>query len=102
MARILAMYTQPADPAVWDAYYHEHHVPLAKKIPGLRRLELSKGEITSPFGPSPYRLIGSLYFDDIASAQAAFASAEGQAAAADAAGFMPPGSMLLVLEDHDV
>jgi uncharacterized protein (TIGR02118 family) len=96
------MYTKPADAAAWDANYYEHHIPLAKKIPGLRRLEISEGEITTPSGPSPYHLIGSLYFDSIAAAQAAFASPEGQAAAADAAKFMPPGSTLLLLDDKDV
>jgi uncharacterized protein (TIGR02118 family) len=102
MARILAMYTKPADAAAWDEHYYNHHIPLAKKVPGLRRLELSRGEITSPLGPVPYHLIGSLYFDSVAAAQAGFASPEGQAAAADAASFMQPGDMLLLVDDHDV
>jgi uncharacterized protein (TIGR02118 family) len=102
MAKILAMYTKPTDPEAWDKYYLETHVPMAKKLPGLRRLELSRGDVITPMGPSPFHLIGALYFDDMAAAQAAMASPEGQAAAADAMSFMAPGSMLLAFDSDDV
>jgi uncharacterized protein (TIGR02118 family) len=102
MAKILAMYTKPADQAAWDKYYTETHVPLAKKLPGLRRLELSRGDVVTPVGASPYHLIGALYFDDMAAVQAAMASPEGQAAAADAMSFMQQGDMLLAFDSNDV
>jgi len=38
----------------------------------------------TPFGPSGFHLVATLHFDDMAAIQKAFASAEGQAAAADA------------------
>jgi uncharacterized protein (TIGR02118 family) len=98
MPHILAMYTKPVDPGAWDKYYIETHIPLAKKLPGLRRIELSRGEVMTPMGPSPYHLVGSLYFDDMVALQAALVSPEGQAAAADAMGFMAEGSQLLVID----
>jgi uncharacterized protein (TIGR02118 family) len=102
MPHILAMYTKPVDPGVWDKYYLEKHIPLAKKLPGLRRIELSRGEVMTPMGPSPYHLVGSLHFDDMAALQAALVSSEGQAAAADAMSFMAEGSQLLVIDSVEV
>ncbi len=37
MARLVVMYRAPRDTAAFDAYYFVTHVPLAKKIPGLRK-----------------------------------------------------------------
>jgi uncharacterized protein (TIGR02118 family) len=58
------MYKTPKDPAAFDAYYAGTHIPIAKKIPGLRRYEVSRGEVLSPAGASPYHLIATLNFDD--------------------------------------
>jgi uncharacterized protein (TIGR02118 family) len=61
----------------------EKHIPLAKKIPGVRKYEISKGGVATPGGPAPYHLIAVLHFDNRAAIQKAFGSAEGQAAVAD-------------------
>lgn len=67
MAKIFAIYQQPADPAAFDRYYFDTHVPLAKKIPGLRRYEVTRGDVMG------------------------MASAEGQSTAADLANFAQAG-----------
>ena len=84
MARLIVMYNTAPDVAAFKKYYFEQHVPLAKKIPGLRKYETSQGPVLTPAGPSAYQLVATLHFDNIAAIQAAFASPEGQAAAADA------------------
>jgi uncharacterized protein (TIGR02118 family) len=84
MAKLFVMYKTPADVADFDRRYFESHVPLAKKIPGLRRYEVSKGPVMTPAGPSGIHLVATLHFDDVAAIQAGMGSAEGQAAAADA------------------
>jgi uncharacterized protein (TIGR02118 family) len=84
MARLVVTYNIASDPAEFEQHYLDHHVPLAKKIPGLRRYEISSGPVFTPAGPSPFQLVAILHFDDIAAIQAAFASPEGAAAAADA------------------
>jgi uncharacterized protein (TIGR02118 family) len=63
--------------------YFEIHVPLAKKIPGLKKFEVSQGPVGTPAGPSGFHLVATLYFDNLAAIQAGFGSAEGKAAAAD-------------------
>ena len=43
MAKALLIYNPPADPKDFDEYYAKTHTPNAKKIPGLRSLEISSG-----------------------------------------------------------
>ena len=51
MAKIVVMYKTPTDVAAFDKYYFETHVPIAKKIPGLKRYEVSQGPVATPAGP---------------------------------------------------
>ena len=76
MARLVVVYKTPKDPSAFDRYYFSTHVPLANKIPGLRRYEVSNGPVASPAGPSGVHLIAILQFDDVAAIQQAFASPE--------------------------
>jgi uncharacterized protein (TIGR02118 family) len=83
MARMVVIYSTPANPSAFDEHYFNVHVPLAKRLPGLRRYEVSRQPIVTPAGdPEPY-LIATLHFDDLAAIRSAFATPEGQACAAD-------------------
>jgi uncharacterized protein (TIGR02118 family) len=102
MACVMAVYKTPRDPAAFDKYYFEKHVPIAKRIPGLRKYEVSKGPVATPAGPSGLHLIGVLHFDDMAAVQKAFATAEGQAAAADVQNFATGGADLYMFDTRQV
>ena len=91
MAEVIAMYKRPADPAAFDRYYYATHVPIAKRIRGLRHYEVTTGPITTPEGMAPYHLIAILEFDAMADIEAALASPEGQATVADLANFAAAG-----------
>jgi uncharacterized protein (TIGR02118 family) len=80
---MVVIYPKPKDVEAFDRHYFEIHVPLAKKIPGLRKYEVSDGPITTSVGTSNVHRIGTLHFDDLAAIEKAFASPEGRAAAAD-------------------
>ena len=84
MAKVLVMYKTPADVAEFDRRYFESHVPMTKKIPGLRKFEVSQGPVVTPMGASGIHLVATLHFDDMAALQAAMGSEEGRAAGADA------------------
>jgi uncharacterized protein (TIGR02118 family) len=99
---MVVTYRMPKDTAAFDKHYFEVHVPLAKKIPGMRKYEVSKGPVATPAGLSDYYLVGILYFDDMAAIKAAFASPEGQAAAADAATFAADRSEMLLFDSIEV
>jgi uncharacterized protein (TIGR02118 family) len=80
MAQMIVLYKSPKDPANFDKNYSEIHIPLAKKIRGLRKYEISDGPVMTPLGPSPVRLMAILHFDSMQAMQAAFATPEGRAA----------------------
>jgi uncharacterized protein (TIGR02118 family) len=102
MARLVVVYKTPKDASAFDRYYFSTHVALAKKIPGLRRYEVSDGAVAAPAGPSGVHLIAILHFDDVAAIQAAFASPEGQAAAADLQNFATGGAELFFFDSREV
>jgi len=66
MAELVVLYKMPKDPKGFDKYYFETHVPIAKKIPGLRKYGVSKGAIATPGGPSGLHLVATLTFDSVA------------------------------------
>lgn len=102
MARLVVIYKTPKDAAAFDKHYIETHIPLAKKIPGLRKFEVSQGPIGTPAGPSGLHLVAILQFDDMAAMQTALGSPEGQAAAADVQGFATGGVDMLLFDSREV
>ena len=102
MASIFVMYKTPQDPAAFDNYYFETHVPIAKKIPGLQKYEVSSGSVATPAGPSGVHLIANLHFGDLAAIQNAFASEQGQAAGADVQKLATGGADILLFDTREV
>jgi uncharacterized protein (TIGR02118 family) len=101
VARLVVMYKTPKDVGAFDKHYRETHIPIAKKIPGLRKYEVSRGPVATPAGPSGFHLIAILHFDDIAAIQAGFASPEGRAAGADVQSFATGGADMIMFDDAD-
>jgi uncharacterized protein (TIGR02118 family) len=83
MAQMLVVYKTPKDIDAFDRHYFDVHVPLAKKLPGLRKYEVSIGPITMLGSAADTYLVAVLHFDNMAAIRSAFASPEGQACAAD-------------------
>ncbi len=102
MAKLVVLYKKPADAAAFDDYYFKTHVPLANKIPGLKRYEVSAGPIASPAGDSPYHLVATLEFDSMGALQQALGSPEGAAAAGDLANFAQAGVEMLMFDTKEV
>ena len=82
-ARFLALYDTPADPEAFDRHYRQVHIPLLRRLPGLRRYSVSEN-LTALYG-GPCYLVTELEWDTMDELRAAFATPEGQATAADAA-----------------
>jgi uncharacterized protein (TIGR02118 family) len=102
MAKLVVLYKTPQDPAAFDAHYFANHVPLAKKVPGLQRYEVSTGVVATPQGPSPYHLVAVLDFESIDALQRGLGSHEGRATAGDLANFAQAGADLLMFESKVV
>jgi uncharacterized protein (TIGR02118 family) len=82
-ARFLAVYETPADPKAFDQHYREVHIPLASRLPGLRRYTVSY-DMTALRGEACY-MVAELEWVTLDDLRAAFASPVGRATAADAA-----------------
>ncbi len=102
MAQLVVMYKTPTDPAAFDDHYFKTHIPMAKKLPGLRKYEVNQGAIATPAGPAGVHLIAVLHFDDLAAIGAAFASPEGKAAAGDVPKFATCGAEMLMFDTKTV
>lgn len=84
MHRITIEYGTPADTDSFEKHYAQIHVPLAAKIPGLRRFTTSHPQGLR--ADAPY-MVAELWFDDGDALKAALRSPEMAAAAADAQTF---------------
>ena len=81
VVRFLVIYEQPADSAAFDDHYFGVHLPLAKRLPGLRRYSVSR-DPAPVRGPKAY-LVAELEWDDMASLRQDFASPLGAETARD-------------------
>jgi uncharacterized protein (TIGR02118 family) len=89
MAQMIVIYKTPKNPAAFDRHYFEVHVPLARQLPGLRRLETNRGPIISLYGASDVHSVATLRFDSLSDINAAFMSRCGRACAADRQQLVP-------------
>jgi uncharacterized protein (TIGR02118 family) len=101
MARLLVLYKTPKNPKAFDKYYQSVHIPLAKKVPGLKHYGVSTGAVTTPTGDSDIHLVAALDFETVAALKLGLASPEGQAAASDLANFADNGVDLLIFDTKD-
>lgn len=84
MYRMTILYGTPADPAAFDRYYREVHVPLAAAMQGLTSWTLSWPDDED----SRYHLVAELVAPSRAAMDAALASPEGRAAREDLDNFV--------------
>ena len=101
MAQLVVLYKTPTDTAAFDDYYAKTHIGLAKKIPGLRKYEISQAPISGP-AATGIHLVAMLTFDSLANIQSGLGSAEGQAAAGDVGNFATGGADILMFDTREV
>lgn len=98
MVKLVVAYGQPDDPGAFDRHYADNHVPLAQKIPNVRRFDAGKVLGSADGSAAPYYFIAELWFDTAEELRASLQSPEGQAAAADVGTFASGGATLMIAE----
>lgn len=73
---------KPEDPAAFDSYYWDHHLPIVARWPHVKRIVLSKGEPEDDI----YQ-VAEIYFDSRTEMETALSSPERKAASEDAKKF---------------
>jgi uncharacterized protein (TIGR02118 family) len=99
MAQMIVIYKTPADKNAFDKHYFEVHIPLARKLPGLKKYEVSNSPLISITGDKETYLIGALHFESLEAIKNAFASEEGRACAADRKILAPDDKVQMYLFD---
>ena len=86
MVKLVALYKKPADVSAFETHYKDIHAPLAKKMPGLKKLEVAHFT-GAPGGEPKFYMMAELYFDTKEAMMSALGSPEGKAAAKDVMSF---------------
>ena len=96
MVKITVLYGHPTDPETFEKYYAQTHLPLAAKMKGVTRLELTKF-LAAPDGgkPSSYRM-AELYFPNQAEMEKTLATPEAQTTIADLPNFASGGVTMII------
>jgi uncharacterized protein (TIGR02118 family) len=101
MIRLTVLYGHPDDPAEFDRYYREIHIPLARKMKGLKGWTAGKCQAADPQSSPAYYLIVGLYADDREQMESILQSAEGQETIADVSKFAT-GGVTFLYDDEEV
>ena len=101
MFRLTVLYGHPEDPAEFDRYYREIHVPIARNLKGLKGWTIGKCLSAVPGEVPPYYLIVGLYAETRRDMEQILASPEGQAALADVRNFAT-GGISFMFHDENV
>jgi uncharacterized protein (TIGR02118 family) len=102
MVRLLVLYGHPADPAAFDKYYEERHIPIAKKMKGLKKWTVGKVQVQPGEERPPYYYIADLYMESREEFEKLLASPEGQAAVADVPNYATGGVTFLYTEIEEI
>lgn len=98
MVKLIALYKQPEDKEAFDDHYKNVHVPITAKIPGLRKMEVTK-IVGSPMGESEYYLLCEMYYDDHDALKAAMRTDESKASGRDLMSFAGKLVTLMIGEE---
>ena len=102
MIRLLVLYGHPQDPAGFDAYYRDIHIPIARRMKGLKKWTVGKVQGTPGGEPSPYYYVADIFMESREDFERLLASPEGQAAVADVPNYATGGVTLLYTEIEEI
>jgi uncharacterized protein (TIGR02118 family) len=99
VVRLIALYSQPDDPAAFDAHYRDVHAPIVRRYPGIRGLRLTRTDGAAG-RPADYYLMAEMSFDSRADLDEALASDAGRESGRDLRNFAQAGVTLFVADDE--
>lgn len=90
------LYNEPSDPAAFEAYYTETHLPLVAQIAGIDRAVLIRGLPNADGSKPAYYRLAQLFFAGPEQIEQSLGSPAGQAAVNDLANFADGGATVVV------
>lgn len=92
MHKLVVLYPEPTDRAAFVSYYEAHHLPLARRLPGMLRCRYS---LDVSGDGSPYFAVFEADFPDKGALGAAMQSDAGAAVAADVPNYATGGAVVI-------
>ncbi|MBV9281723.1 MAG: EthD family reductase [Chloroflexi bacterium] len=102
MFSVYVLYGHPTDPEAFERYYDNTHLPLAARIPNMKRAQYSRIVGTPDGGEPAYYRIATLIFDSQEQAMEGLGSPDGQAAVQDLANFATGGATVVLAQTQEV
>jgi uncharacterized protein (TIGR02118 family) len=100
VVRLIALYSQPEDPAAFDAHYRDVHAPIVRSYPNLLSMRLTRADGVGG-RPAAYYLMAEMGFATRADLDEALASDPGRESGRDLRNFAQAGVTLFVADDAD-
>jgi uncharacterized protein (TIGR02118 family) len=98
MAKLVVLYTKPADPTHFDKHFRSVHMPLVQKMPGLRSFNFGPAsQLDGQPGAFFWSFIGT--FDSREAILEALGSPAGQDVVADIPNYFQGDPVILFLDD---
>lgn len=101
MVRLTVLYGHPTDPAAFDRYYREVHIPIARQMKGLLGWTIGKCEAIDRSSQPKYYLIVGLYAESREAMERILDTPEGRATVADVPNFAT-GGVEFIYDDEEV
>ena len=101
MYKFFALYKTPEDIPAFLEHYDNVHAPLARKIPGLKKLVVNRITANAFGGDAPFFLIAEMQFETKEDFDKAMASEENRATGKDAMQFAKGLITALIAESDD-
>lgn len=98
MVKLTILYGQPKSVEAFERHYKEVHLPLAAKIEGIARVEMTKIVATPDGSPPPFHRSVELTFDSLAKLQEVMSSPAAQAVNADVPNFATGGVTVFIAQ----
>ena len=98
MVRLIALYSDPEDPAAFDAHYRGVHAPIVNRYPKLLGMRLTRADGVGG-RPAAFYLVAEMDFASRADLDAALASEAGIESGRDLRNFAQSGVTLLIADD---
>jgi uncharacterized protein (TIGR02118 family) len=94
--KIMVLYGPPKDPAAFEKYYAETHLPLVDEVEGLGPVELSVGLPDPDGSPPEFYRVAELWFDSEEHLQSVAATPEWRKVVEDVPKFASGGFKVVV------
>ncbi|MFB5195362.1 EthD family reductase [Neobacillus sp. KR4-4] len=99
MVKMIALYKHPENKEAFDKHYFNVHGPITEKIPGLRKMDVTKITGSPMGGEGEYYLMCEMYYDDYEALKQGMRSVEGKASGKDLMGFAGELVTLMIGEE---